>query len=241
MSIVLATSRHCSIFQPHSETDSCFQGTIRIFPLCPRRAEKVSRWLFCSPIRFGKAQRTSAVPKKRETDKCLFTVEQQTSKTKQSSSFCFLTKQGPTWDGRSGVHVHMTNTRITDPEILERRSVRAIAFVFRGYRGALLHACTQQRFRIHLVVFLFCSYPATVGNFLGHVLKASLLVLWCGLMVCCLCHSQKTFGQGCVFFIMLEGLSGKVGVLFTREVQSPQFSGSLLAECSHCWLVCLGK
>lgn len=29
--------------------------------------------------------------------------------------------QGPTWDGRSGVHVHMTNTRITDPEIIERR------------------------------------------------------------------------------------------------------------------------
>ncbi|CAK0741638.1 hypothetical protein CVIRNUC_001340 [Coccomyxa viridis] len=28
---------------------------------------------------------------------------------------------GPDWDGRSGVHTHMTNTRITDPEILERR------------------------------------------------------------------------------------------------------------------------
>ncbi|XP_042218072.1 5-oxoprolinase-like [Homarus americanus] len=28
---------------------------------------------------------------------------------------------GPTWHGRSGVHVHMTNTRITDPEILETR------------------------------------------------------------------------------------------------------------------------
>ncbi|KAJ9098312.1 hypothetical protein QFC19_006436 [Naganishia cerealis] len=28
---------------------------------------------------------------------------------------------GPSWDGASGVHVHMTNTRITDPEILERR------------------------------------------------------------------------------------------------------------------------
>ena len=28
---------------------------------------------------------------------------------------------GPTWDGASGVHCHMTNTRITDPEILERR------------------------------------------------------------------------------------------------------------------------
>ena len=28
---------------------------------------------------------------------------------------------GPTWKGRSGVHTHCTNTRITDPEILERR------------------------------------------------------------------------------------------------------------------------
>eukprot|EP00050_Salpingoeca_kvevrii_P016203 m.53371 g.53371 ORF g.53371 m.53371 type:complete len:1267 (+) comp6761_c0_seq2:127-3927(+) len=28
---------------------------------------------------------------------------------------------GPTWPGRHGVHTHMTNTRITDPEILERR------------------------------------------------------------------------------------------------------------------------
>lgn len=28
---------------------------------------------------------------------------------------------GPTWHGRSGVHSHMTNTRITDPEILETR------------------------------------------------------------------------------------------------------------------------
>jgi len=29
--------------------------------------------------------------------------------------------QGPTWNGRSGIHSHMTNTRITDPEIIERR------------------------------------------------------------------------------------------------------------------------
>ncbi len=28
---------------------------------------------------------------------------------------------GPTWDGRGGVHTNMTNTRITDPEVLERR------------------------------------------------------------------------------------------------------------------------
>lgn len=29
--------------------------------------------------------------------------------------------KGPTWNGRGGVHTHMTNTRITDPEVLERR------------------------------------------------------------------------------------------------------------------------
>lgn len=28
---------------------------------------------------------------------------------------------GPTWHGRGGIHTHMTNTRITDAEILERR------------------------------------------------------------------------------------------------------------------------
>ena len=28
---------------------------------------------------------------------------------------------GPDWDGTNGVHVHMTNTRITDTEVFERR------------------------------------------------------------------------------------------------------------------------
>lgn len=28
---------------------------------------------------------------------------------------------GPTWEGTSGVHTHMTNTRITDAEVFERR------------------------------------------------------------------------------------------------------------------------
>lgn len=28
---------------------------------------------------------------------------------------------GPTWDGADGIHVHMTNTRITDAEVFERR------------------------------------------------------------------------------------------------------------------------
>ena len=31
------------------------------------------------------------------------------------------TGAGPNWNGRNGVHSHMTNTRITDPEIFERR------------------------------------------------------------------------------------------------------------------------
>ncbi|KUF91656.1 Pantothenate kinase 2 [Phytophthora nicotianae] len=31
------------------------------------------------------------------------------------------TGAGPSWNGRSGIHTHMTNTRITDPEILEKR------------------------------------------------------------------------------------------------------------------------
>lgn len=31
------------------------------------------------------------------------------------------TGAGPNWNGRSAVHSHMTNTRITDVEILERR------------------------------------------------------------------------------------------------------------------------
>ena len=34
-----------------------------------------------------------------------------------------ITLQGPGWNGRGGIHTHMTNTRITDPEILERRYI----------------------------------------------------------------------------------------------------------------------
>jgi 5-oxoprolinase (ATP-hydrolysing) len=45
---------------------------------------------------------------------------------------------GPDFDGASAVHTHMTNTRITDPEILERRfPVRLLEFsVRRGTGGA---------------------------------------------------------------------------------------------------------
>ena len=50
---------------------------------------------------------------------------------------------GPHWHGCSAVHTHMTNTRITDPEILERRypvllrqfSVRHGSGGYGAYRG----------------------------------------------------------------------------------------------------------
>ncbi|KAL3481116.1 Hydantoinase B/oxoprolinase-domain-containing protein [Aspergillus californicus] len=43
---------------------------------------------------------------------------------------------GPTWNGTSGVHTHMTNTRITDPESLERRyPVILRCFSFRSGSG----------------------------------------------------------------------------------------------------------
>ena len=43
---------------------------------------------------------------------------------------------GDGWDGASGVHTHMTNTRITDPEILERRyPVILRQFSLRGDSG----------------------------------------------------------------------------------------------------------
>ncbi|CAG8455331.1 18663_t:CDS:10 [Rhizophagus irregularis] len=50
---------------------------------------------------------------------------------------------GATWNGQSGVHVHMTNTRITDPEILERRYDHSILLrefsLRKGSGGAGLH------------------------------------------------------------------------------------------------------
>ena len=45
---------------------------------------------------------------------------------------------GPNWHGQSGVHTHMTNTRITDPEILERRyPVLLREFSIRNKSGGL--------------------------------------------------------------------------------------------------------
>jgi 5-oxoprolinase (ATP-hydrolysing) len=47
---------------------------------------------------------------------------------------------GPTFDGQSGVHTHMTNTRITDPEVLETRfPVRLIEFSMRRASGGAGH------------------------------------------------------------------------------------------------------
>jgi 5-oxoprolinase (ATP-hydrolysing) len=43
---------------------------------------------------------------------------------------------GPGCDGASGVHTHMTNTRITDAEVLESRyPVRLVEFAFRRGSG----------------------------------------------------------------------------------------------------------
>ncbi|KAF2710176.1 Hydantoinase B/oxoprolinase [Pleomassaria siparia CBS 279.74] len=36
-------------------------------------------------------------------------------------TICGGSGAGPGWNGTSGVHIHMTNTRITDPEMLEKR------------------------------------------------------------------------------------------------------------------------
>jgi 5-oxoprolinase (ATP-hydrolysing) len=36
-------------------------------------------------------------------------------------TICGGSGAGPGWKGTSGVHIHMTNTRITDPELLEER------------------------------------------------------------------------------------------------------------------------
>lgn len=43
---------------------------------------------------------------------------------------------GPTWHGRSGVHTHMTNTRITDPEVRSVGSSEIHSFVV-DFREAL--------------------------------------------------------------------------------------------------------
>lgn len=51
-------------------------------------------------------------------------------------TICGGTGAGPGFDGASAVHQHMTNTRITDPEILEHRyPVRLHRFSIRAHSG----------------------------------------------------------------------------------------------------------
>lgn len=56
-------------------------------------------------------------------------------------TICGGTGAGPDFDGASAVHSHMTNTRMTDPEVLERRfPVRVEQFsIRRGSGGAGQH------------------------------------------------------------------------------------------------------
>jgi len=74
---------------------------------------------------------------------------------------------GPTWHGESGVHTHMTNTRITDPEILERRfPVLLRAFVLRDGSGGRGRHCggdgvvRELEFRRPLVVSILSERRA---------------------------------------------------------------------------------
>ncbi|KAM3577612.1 hypothetical protein VYU27_000488 [Nannochloropsis oceanica] len=74
---------------------------------------------------------------------------------------------GPTWHGESGVHTHMTNTRITDPEILERRfPVLLRAFVLRNGSGGRGKHCggdgviRELEFRRPLVVSILSERRA---------------------------------------------------------------------------------
>lgn len=63
---------------------------------------------------------------------------------------------GPSWDGRSGVHTHMTNTRITDPEILEKRYPVLLREVFYCPVEQKLPKCYV--LLSVLVLFLFFSF-----------------------------------------------------------------------------------
>lgn len=81
---------------------------------------------------------------------------------------------GPTWDGCSGVHTHMTNTRITDPEILEKRyPIILRQFALRPNSGGMgLHrggdgVIRQLEFRkVNVLHFFFCHI---LSFFIGHL------------------------------------------------------------------------
>jgi 5-oxoprolinase (ATP-hydrolysing) len=52
---------------------------------------------------------------------CMNNLTFGTSNWGYYETVCGGSGAGPTWHGKSGVHTHMTNTRITDPEVLEKR------------------------------------------------------------------------------------------------------------------------
>ncbi|MEJ1161154.1 hydantoinase B/oxoprolinase family protein [Prosthecomicrobium sp. N25] len=75
-------------------------------------------------------------------------------------TICSGSPAGPTWDGASAVHVHMTNSRLTDPEILETRfPVVLEEFVIRrgsGGKGAH-HAGDGTRRTIRFLERMDCA------------------------------------------------------------------------------------
>ena len=80
---------------------------------------------------------------------------------------------GPTWHGASGVHTHMTNTRITDPEILERRypvllrqfSLREGSGGVGMYRGGdgVIRELEFLRVQIVLIIYINALQPLVVS------------------------------------------------------------------------------
>jgi 5-oxoprolinase (ATP-hydrolysing) len=72
---------------------------------------------------------------------------------------------GPTWDGASAVHTHMTNTRITDPEVIEHRyPVRVERFAIRRGSGG----AGRRRGGDGLVRVLRFLEPATLSVLTQH-------------------------------------------------------------------------
>lgn len=73
---------------------------------------------------------------------------------------------GPGWNGRSGVHTHMTNTRITDPEILEKRWDISWRFVSCDDIISVIHlnaVCVLLMFRYPVVLEQFSLRPGSGG------------------------------------------------------------------------------
>uniref|UniRef100_A0A672PT71 5-oxoprolinase, ATP-hydrolysing n=1 Tax=Sinocyclocheilus grahami TaxID=75366 RepID=A0A672PT71_SINGR len=79
--------------------------------------------------------------------------------SEKSGYYDMVTGAGPTWNGRSGVHTHMTNTRITDPEILESSDSWAVfgAGLYRGGDGVT----RKLRFRSPVVLSVLTERRST--------------------------------------------------------------------------------